>query len=65
MDKKRKPQGRDGTSARLGGNGGPAAGGDAMFNDWLETKLRSAYNSVLDEPIPDDLIDLINEKLKD
>lgn len=35
------------------------------FDSWLETKLRSAYSSVLDEPIPDDLIQLLTQKLKD
>jgi hypothetical protein len=35
------------------------------FDSWLETKLRSAYSSVLDEPIPDDLIQLLHQKLKD
>jgi hypothetical protein len=35
------------------------------FDSWLETKLRSAYSSVLDEPIPEDLIQLLNQKLKD
>ena len=37
----------------------------AGFDSWLETKLRVAYSSVLDEPIPDDLIELIAQKLKD
>ena len=35
------------------------------FDSWLETKLRNAYSSVLDEPIPEDLIRLLSEKLKD
>ena len=40
-------------------------GGGAGFDSWLESKLRTAYSSVLDEPIPDDLIELISQKLKD
>ena len=40
-------------------------GGNAGFDSWLETKLRTAYSSVLDEPIPEDLIQLIAQKLKD
>ena len=40
-------------------------GGGAGFDSWLESKLRNAYSSVLDEPIPDDLIELISQKLKD
>lgn len=39
--------------------------GTAGFDSWLENKLRTAYSSVLDEPIPDDLIELISQKLKD
>ena len=39
--------------------------GAAGFDSWLENKLRTAYSSVLDEPIPDDLIELISQKLKD
>ena len=39
--------------------------GGAGFDSWLENKLRTAYSSVLDEPIPDDLIELISQKLKD
>ena len=39
--------------------------GVAGFDSWLENKLRTAYSSVLDEPIPEDLIQLIAQKLKD
>jgi hypothetical protein len=46
-------------AARRAGDGGGA------FDSWLETRLRSAYSSVLDEPIPEDLIQLLNQKLKD
>jgi hypothetical protein len=42
--------------------GAPQAG---VFDSWLETKLRSAYSSVLDEPVPDDLIQLLKQKLGD
>jgi hypothetical protein len=35
------------------------------FDSWLENKLRTAYSSVLDEPIPEDLIQLISQKLRD
>jgi hypothetical protein len=40
-------------------------GSTAGFDSWLENKLRTAYSSVLDEPIPEDLIELISQKLKD
>jgi hypothetical protein len=48
--------------------GGPKDTGEkgvAGFDSWLENKLRTAYSSVLDEPIPDDLIELIAQRLKD
>jgi hypothetical protein len=40
-------------------------GSAAGFDSWLESKLRTAYSSVLDEPIPEDLIQLISQKLGD
>ncbi|MDB5393835.1 MAG: hypothetical protein JWM91_1341 [Rhodospirillales bacterium] len=40
-------------------------GAVAGFDSWLENKLRTAYSSVLDEPIPEDLIQLLSQKLKD
>jgi hypothetical protein len=42
-----------------------ADGGATVFDSWLENKLRTAYSSVLDEPIPEDLIELLSRKLKD
>ena len=54
----RKEPRKDGKSTN--GNGATAG-----FDSWLESKLRTAYSSVLDEPIPDDLIELISQKLKD
>ncbi len=38
---------------------------DDSLDNWLDTKLRNAYSSVLDEPIPEDLIQLLHRKLKD
>jgi hypothetical protein len=62
---KQKP-GRKNTRGQKNAGGGSAGGGDGGgFDSWLETKLRTAYSSVLDEPIPDDLIQLIAQKLKD
>jgi hypothetical protein len=43
----------------------PSEGEAAGFDSWLESKLRTAYSSVLDEPIPEDLIQLLSQKLKD
>ncbi len=39
--------------------------GDGAFDNWLENKLRTAYSSVLDEPVPEDLIRLLHQKFKD
>ena len=60
VDQKDKP-GRKVPRQKAVGSGGQGAG----FDSWLETKLRSAYSSVLDEPIPEDLIQLLHQKLKD
>ena len=60
MDQKEKP-GRRLPRARAAQGGEPVE----AFDSWLEKKLRSAYSSVLDEPIPDDLIQLLNQKFKD
>jgi len=38
---------------------------EAAFDRWLEAKLKSAYSSVLDEAIPDELARLLEQKLKD
>ncbi len=46
-------------------SGEPTGSGKATLDTWLDTKLRNAYSSVLDEPIPDDLIQLLHQKLKD
>ena len=60
----RKEPRRDGKSTN--GNGPTTGnGGGAGFDSWLETKLRMAYSSVLDEPVPEDLIRLLQQKLKD
>lgn len=52
---------------RDGGLSSPAdvEGTDVAFDHWLEDRLRNAYSSVLDEPIPDDLLRLLQQKLKD
>ena len=60
LDHKEKP-GRKVLRQKAARSGGQGAG----FDSWLETKLRSAYSSVLDEPIPEDLIQLLHQKLKD
>ena len=43
----------------------PTGSGKATLDTWLDAKLRNAYSSVLEEPIPDDLIQLLHQKLKD
>jgi hypothetical protein len=58
VTEKQKPGRKEPRKEGKPGNGGG-------FDSWLENKLRTAYSSVLDEPIPHDLIDLISQKLKD
>jgi hypothetical protein len=55
VEKKKSPQRKKGLT--------PAE--DPAFDSWLDNKLRNAYSSVLDEPIPEDLIKLLHQKLKD
>ena len=61
MAEKQKSGRRDARAGQKNTDGKGTAG----FDSWLETKLRTAYSSVLDEPIPEDLIQLIAQKLKD
>jgi hypothetical protein len=35
----------------------------APFERWLDRKLKTVYGSVLEEPIPQDLLDLLKSKL--
>jgi hypothetical protein len=35
----------------------------APFERWLDNKLKTVYGAVLEEEIPDDLINLLREKL--
>jgi hypothetical protein len=45
-------------------NDGTHPDGDvAPFERWLDKKLKNAYGSVLEEPIPQDIIDLLRKKL--
>lgn len=39
-----------------------AKGGD-RFETWLDGKLKTAYGSVLNEPIPDDIMKLLEQEL--
>ena len=72
LGRKGRPVGKKAGSAKLVGNDGPSkrgaapsAYGNDAFDHWLEDKLRNAYSSVLEEPIPDDLLKLLQQKLKD
>ncbi len=63
MAEKQKSERKEPRGQKKTGGKDSAAGGG--FDSWLESKLRTAYSSVLDEPIPEDLIELISQKLKD
>ncbi len=55
MEKKKGSQRKNGSATMK----------DSGFDSWLDNKLRTAYSSVLDEPLPEDLIKLLEQKLKD
>ena len=33
------------------------------FDRWLDTRLRNVYGSVLEEPVPQDILNLLRQKL--
>lgn len=33
----------------------------ASFDDWLDGRLRTLYQTVVNEPLPDEILDLLNE----
>ena len=44
--------------------GQPLANSEAApFERWLDRKLKSVYGSVLEEPIPQDILDLLKRRL--
>lgn len=55
----------DGGTDQRGGVLAAKPEGDVAFDRWLEDKLRNSYSSVLEEPIPDDLLRLLEQKLKE
>jgi hypothetical protein len=66
VERKPSPRRREAQNPRASGTSTqPKAASDAVFDSWLENKLKSAYSSVLEEPIPEDLIRLLTQKLKD
>lgn len=73
LGRKGRPVNRKAGPKKLtGASGGSArakavetAGDSDAFELWLEDKLRTAYSSVLEEPIPEDLLKLLDQKLKD
>jgi hypothetical protein len=63
VTKKPTPKGWDSQANGLLRRQRPAK--EEVLDGWIEDKLRSAYSSVLDEPIPEELIRLVQQKLKD
>jgi len=39
----------------------PGAEPPASFDDWLDGRLRTLYQTVVNEPLPDEILDLLNE----
>ncbi len=65
MEQKQNPRRTNGPKSRSTSAAKAKPGDDAAFDNWLEGKLKGAYNSVLDEPLPDELVRLLSEKLKE
>ena len=66
MTKKTDTRTKSGGVRRERGKEGARTGtSENHFDLWLDEKLRTAYSSVLDEPIPDDLLRLLQQRLKD
>ena len=40
----------------------PARDKDREFDGWLDGQLKSMYDSVLHEPVPDDMLELLKRK---
>jgi hypothetical protein len=38
-----------------------AADPPATFDDWLDGRLRTLYQAVVNEPLPDEILDLLND----
>jgi len=49
------------TSAAIPEGGDPAAAGGDAFDLWLQRSLRRAYDAVVAEPIPQDILRLIED----
>ena len=47
--RKRKPAGKE----------APADRADPSFDDWLDVRLKKLYDSVLEEPLPDEMMKLL------
>ena len=44
------------------GGGTPRAGSDpALFDTWLQTSLQQRYDRALDEPVPEEMLDLVRQ----
>ena len=42
-----------------GGAGSAADGVPALFNTWLQTSLQQRYDRLLEEPVPEEILDLM------
>ncbi len=41
-----------------------SSGQDPEFDAWLDVRLRSLYGSVLNEPVPEDMMKLLQQRTK-
>lgn len=67
-----RPDPEQGTARRKSGLASPAAerrraraGDDPHFKYWIDDYLRETYTNILNEPIPDEILDIINRGSKE
>jgi hypothetical protein len=39
----------------------PAGGADPEFDNWLDVRIKSIYDSVLQEPLPEEILKLLEQ----
>ena len=61
-DRKRKPQGKGAAEGARGA--APAPPIDRPFDKWLQKQLHAMYDEIASEPLPDDLLNLIDHDAK-
>jgi hypothetical protein len=42
----------------------PTAEADPAFDTWLDVRLKTMYGSILNEPVPEDMVKLLQQRPK-